>query len=355
LNFTGVIFGNFNYQIPTTPAQLPGQLNNALVLDRAYLNFRMPAGDRMSIRITTDVYQTTESTPNAYTVRAKYAYLQYDVPRAANGSQFIGRLGILQNVAIEAFETFWPRYLSQTAIERAGYFDSADMGAAGLYILPNKMGEVYATLVNGPGYKTREKDRFKDYAIRFTFTPLMNYSTASLLQTFTITGWGYKGALASSLVNTGPVGASLDRSRAGIFVGIRDPRIVLGAEYDRRHDEADAGTSTATRTTSATSGNLVSGLTIIRPLAFTSASHASRFGVVARYDHVSPTAETSGVFTTPPTTGSYHNLIGGVFYDLTLKAQFALDYQEALNASGANPIVPPTQSKTWFAHFRVDF
>lgn len=86
LNFSGLIFGSYNYQLPTTPSPLAGQTDNQFILDRAYLTFRMPAGDRTSIRITTDVYQTTEGTANAYTIRAKYAYLQYDQPKFANGA-----------------------------------------------------------------------------------------------------------------------------------------------------------------------------------------------------------------------------------------------------------------------------
>jgi hypothetical protein len=145
LNFSGVIFGSYNYQLPTTPSQLRNQTNNSFVVDRAYLTFRMPAGDRTSIRITTDVFQSTDSTSNAYTVRAKYAYLQYDVPKFANGAAVTGRIGILQNVIIDQIENFWPRYLSQAPVERAGYFASADVGVAGLLALPNKMGEVYGT------------------------------------------------------------------------------------------------------------------------------------------------------------------------------------------------------------------
>ena len=128
---SGLIFGSYNYQLPTTPHQLANQNDNGFILDRAYLNFRAPAGDRLSARVTTDVYQTSETNgQNAYTIRAKYAYLQYDVPKTATGASAFARLGILQNVAIEHIETFWPRYLSQTAIERAGFFSSADVGLA---------------------------------------------------------------------------------------------------------------------------------------------------------------------------------------------------------------------------------
>jgi hypothetical protein len=265
-----LIFGNYNYQLPTSPAPFANQNNNGFVLDRAYLTFRAPAGDRLSVRVTTDVYQTTETTQNAYTIRAKYAYLQYDMPKSASGAGAFARLGILQNVVIEQLENFWPRYLSQVAIERAGYFASADVGLAAGYTLPNKMGELYGTIVNGPGYTSRERDRFKDFALRLSLTPLANSVGSPLLQTFTIMGWGYKGALASSFVNggagqVGAVGEALDRSRAGVFVGIRDPRLTLGGEFDVRRDGGEAGANTVAspRTGTMTNGHLVSGL--VRP------------------------------------------------------------------------------------------
>jgi hypothetical protein len=362
LNFSGVIFGSYNYQLPTTPSQLRNQTNNSFVVDRAYLTFRMAAGDRTSIRITTDVFQSTDSTSNAYTIRAKYAFLQYEAPRMANGATLTGRIGILHNVVIDHMENFWPRYLSQAATERAGYFASADVGIAGLFTLPNKWGEVYTTVVNGPGYTTRERDRFKDFALRLTVTPLMNTSASSLLQTFTITAWGYKGATASTFVNggtgqIGAVGEALDRSRAGVFVGIRDPRLVLGGEVAQRHDGGETGLNTALspRVGTTTTGRLLSGFTVVRPLAFANASGKSPFGVVARYDRVSPSTSSTGFVTSPSTSNAYHNLIGGVFWDISQKAQLALDYQESLASDNGTSNAPPSQSKGYYAHFVVNF
>ncbi len=363
LSVSGLVFGSYNYQLSTTPAQLANQNDNGFIIDRAYLTVRAPAGDRLSVRITTDVYQTAETnTQNAYTIRAKYAYLQYDVPKFTNGATAFARLGILQNVAIEHLESFWPRYLSQTAIERAGFFSSADVGLSAGATLPNKMGEVYATLMNGPGYTSRERDRFKDYAIRLSLTPLANSTTTPLLQTFTITGWGYKGATASGFVNggagqIGSVGEALDRSRAGVFVGIKDPRLVLGGELAMRHDGGDAGANTVAspRTGTTTTGRVLSGLTVIRPFAFTNGSGKSPFGLVARYDRVSPSTATTGIAVPPSTSNSYHNLIGGAFYDLNQRAQFALDYQESLATSNDLSNAPPAQSKGYYLHFMVNF
>ena len=363
LSVSGLVFGSYNYQLSTTPAQLANQNDNGFIIDRAYLTVRAPAGDRLSVRITTDVYQTAETnTQNAYTIRAKYAYLQYDVPKFTNGATAFARLGILQNVAIEHLESFWPRYLSQTAIERAGFFSSADVGLSAGTTLPNKMGEVYATIMNGPGYTSRERDRFKDYAIRLSLTPLANSTTTPLLQTFTITGWGYKGATASGFVNggagqIGSVGEALDRSRAGLFVGIKDPRLVLGGEFAMRHDGGDAGANTVAspRTGTTTTGRVLSGLTVIRPFAFTNGSGKSPFGLVARYDRVSPSTATTGIAVPPSTSNSYHNLIGGAFYDLNQRAQFALDYQESLATSNDLSNAPPAQAKGYYLHFMVNF
>ena len=362
LNFSGVIFGSYNYQLPTTPNPLRNQSNNAFIVDRAYLTFRMAAGERTSIRITTDVFQSADSTSNAYTVRAKYAFLQYEAPKLSNGAQVTGRIGILHNVLIDHMENFWPRYLSQASTERAGYFSSADVGLAALLTLPNKWGEVYANVVNGPGYQSRERDRFKDFSIRLSLTPLMNTSASSFLQTFTITAWGYKGATASTFVNggagqVGAVGEALDRSRAGVFVGIRDPKLVIGAELAQRHDEGETGLNTtlSPRVETATTGRLLSGLTLIRPFAFANTSGKSPFGIVARYDRVTPTASTTGFTTAPASSNAYHNLIAGVFLDLSQRAQLTLDYQESLASDNGVSSAPPSQSKGYYAHFVVNF
>ncbi len=362
LNFSGIIFGSYNFQQSTTPNQLNRQIDNAFIVDRAYLTFKMPAGDHTSIRITTDLYQTSEANPNAYTIRAKYAYLQYDASKMDNGLQVTGRIGILHNVVIDHEENFWPRYLSQVALERAGYFASADVGVATQVALPNKMGELYATVTNGPGYTSREVDRFKDYAARLSLTPLANSKDMPLLSTFTITAWGYKGATASSFVNggagtNGAVGSALDRSRAGLFVGIKDPRLVIAGEWARRHEGGETGDNTVASPVSATetTGQLLSAYTVIRPLAFANESGKSPFGVVARYDHVKPTSSTTGFATAPSTDNAYHTVVAGLFWDLSQKAQLALDYQESLASSNALSNAPPAPAKAYFAHFVVNF
>lgn len=359
---SGNVFGSYSFQPSTTEAQQPGQVDNAFVVDRAYLNFRATAGDRATVRVTADVYQTTEATANAYTFRAKYAYLQYDGPRSASGAGIAGRIGIIQNVLIESQEGFWPRFLAQTAVERAGYFSSADAGFGTVVTLPRRFGEVYGTIVNGPGYAARERDRFKDFALRVSLTPLAGDSAVpSLLRSLTLSAWSYRGALASKFVNGGPaqvgnVGAALGRSRAGVFLGLRDPRLVIVAEHARRRDESEQGSNTllAPRTVGATRGHLTSGYVVLRPLAFRDTASRS-FGLVARYDRVSPTVSSENLVPAPETANSYHNLVAGALWDLTTRAQIALDYQESLATSDGTSSAPPAPMKGYFLHFNVTF
>jgi hypothetical protein len=366
LNFSGVLFGSYNYQLPTTPNQFVNQTNNQFILDRAYLTFRIGAGDHTSIRVTTDVYQTSDTPANAYTVRAKYAYLQYDATKALNGSQLMGRIGILQNVEIEHEEQFWPRYLSTVPVERAGYFASADVGVAGQWTLPNRLGEVYTTIVNGPGYTSRENNRFKDFAARLSLTPLANSQMAPLPRSLVLTAWGYKGALASNFVNGNaalaitPVGEAMDRSRAGVLVGIRDPRLTLAAQYAARSDERDTASATLPRTVLDTKGRLWSVYGTARPLAFINGTGTSSVGVVGRYDHVSPSTSTDNAPTgavVPSTSNAYHTLIAGLFWDLSQRAQLALDYQESLASDNGLSLTPSPNGalKGYYAHFVVNF
>jgi hypothetical protein len=363
VSVSGLVFGNYNYQLSTTPSQLTNQTDNGFNLDRIYLTFRAPVAERLSIRVTTDIYQTSEvNATNPYAIRAKLAYLQYDAPHQADAGSFFARLGILQNVVIEHVEAFWPRYLGQTAVERAGFFSSADVGVAAGLGLPHRLGEVYATIVNGSGFASRERDRFKDFALRLSLTPLANRKGSPLMQSLTLTGWGYKGSLASAFVNggagqVGAVGDALDRSRAGVIVGIRDPRLVLSGELAFRHDEGDIGLNTtlAPRGVSGTTGRLISGVAPLRPFAFVNESGRSPFGFIARYDYVSPSLRSTNVTPDPSSSNAYHNLIAGAFYEASQRVQFALDYQESLARDNDLSAAPPVQSKGYYLHVAVNF
>lgn len=347
LNFSGVLYANYQYR----GDQGPSKAQNKFDVERVYLTFRMPAGDRGSIRITTDLFQQTTSGNDSFykgwVLRAKYAYFQYDYLKGASWTG-VARAGLIHNVVIDHAETFWPRWLSTTPVERSGFFSSADAGIGTLVTLPNKWGEAYATIVNGPGYTSRETDRFKDYAARLSLTPF-TASDSRFLKTFTATGWMYRGAIASKFVSggtgqVGAVGSGLDRNRAGIFLGIRDPRLVLGGDFAVRSDGGETGANTAAspRVAVDSSGRLISGFAVLRPLHFSDTKASSPLGLVARWDRFKPNTNTA----------AFSNIIiGGVLWDLNQRASVSLDYQEQTPHYGT--VVAP--AKTYFLHLVANF
>ena len=159
IEFSGLLFPQFIYGGAKGNGTRSG---NQFQLERAYVTAKAKIGDRTSLRFTSDIYRPGGN--NGYTMRAKYAYVQYDY--WTNGEGFMGtnaqvRLGMQQTVLNETEEAFWPRYVAKIAAERAGFFASADLGASTTLSL-NGMGELFAEVANGPGYATPENDRFKD-------------------------------------------------------------------------------------------------------------------------------------------------------------------------------------------------
>ena len=348
VDFSGVIYANFQYRGDAGAAKS----TNKFDLERAYLTFRMPAGDRASIRITADVFQQATPPNDAFyrgwVVRAKYAYLQYDYLKSATGWNGLVRGGLLHNVVIDHVESFWPRWISQSPVERAGFFSSSDAGVATQLSFPNKFGELYATIVNGPGYTSRETDRFKDYAARLSLTPFSG-SSNKVIKTFALTGWTYVGAVGSQFVAGGPgqvgtVGSSLPRTRAGIFAGVRDPRLSLGAEWDTRKDAREGGANTvlAPRVEIDSTGRLIAGFVAAKPFQLLNDKSTFPLGVVARWDRFKPNTDTDAYINT---------VIGGLTWDLNKKTALSLDYQEQTPHSGA--IAATT--KTYFLHLVANF
>jgi hypothetical protein len=351
IDFSGVLYTNYQYRTDSRAKDF-----NKFDIERVYLTFRMPVGERASVRITTDVYQQQNPANDAYfqgwALRLKYGYLQYNfINGAPTAFSAAARMGMIQTVILDQEEQFWPRWISQADVERAGLLAPGDEGVSSLVTLPEKWGEIYGAVTNGPGNTSREVDRFKDPQLRVTLTPLAN-TPASILTTWAITPWYYKGEVASRFVAGGPgqvgaVGSGLQRDRYGIFTGIRDPRITLGAQYAGWKGQGETGLNTqfSPRAVVDTSGHLLSGFVIAKPLAFRDTAYG-RFGVVARYDKV--TANTTN-------DASYHVFIGGLLWDLTRRASISFDYQEQLADNAGGGFLPNQPLKTWFVHVVANF
>ncbi len=378
LDFSGVVFGSYGYRTDSAAkASLGGANPNQFTVDRAYLTFKMPAGDNGQIRITTDIYQNTNNAQNSYyagwTVRLKYAYLQYTGLKNAvgDGSSVTGRIGILHTVVVDHEEGFWPRYLNNTALEKNGFFSSADGGAAGLLTLPNRWGEIYGTITNGPGYGSYDKDRFKDVAARVSLTPLAHDKNMNaILKTFTISPWAYKGWVASSFaaggagqVGPGTNGAitdGLQHDRYGVFAGLKERRLTAGAEWAERRDggEHGANTNASPRTAFDSTGQLLDGFIVARPFELLNPAQKSALSLVGRFDHFTPnTSPTATNYA--GATPAYNFWVLGASYDVNQKITLALDWQKVTGTNfptptGTNLRASPGNSSV-FLHFRATF
>jgi len=345
VDFSGILFANYQYRTDNTQKNA-----NKFDVERAYLTFRMPAGDKVSIRVTADLFQQTTSGNDAFyrgwVLRAKYAYLQYNYLNRHDWKAN-ARIGLLHTVFIDHDEQFWPRWVSPTPTERAGYFSSADAGIASTLSFPKKMGELYTTITNGPGYTSREVDRFKDYAARVTLTPWAS-DPKNPLHAVDFSAWGYLGATASKFVDggvgqVGRVGESLDRSRWGVFAGVLDPRLTAAVEYASRHEDGELGANTpaSPREVIDSTGTLFSAYALGRPFPSVNGK-PHPLSLMARWDRINVNTDRDS---------KYDVVIAGLVWDLSAKASFSLDYQENHPTDGS-PIAP---SKTWFAHFVARF
>jgi hypothetical protein len=359
LDFSGLILGNFRYTYDSlTKAANGGHAANKFDIERVYLNFRMPAGEKGSIRVTTDVFNQGSSPANAYyagwTVRLKYAYFQYNLLNdigSNKGFNLALRAGMLHTVLIDHEEGFWPRYLSQTAVERNGFFASSDLGVAAVVSLPDKLGEVYATVQNGNGYGVSEVDPYKEYSARLSITPFGAQN--NIAKTFTISPWIDINHTASKFIGTpgatSDITDGLKKNRVGVFAGLKDRRLTLGAEYAKRTETTELGATLPIRTSYDNSGTLISGFAVIRPFEFVTMTK-SPFGLVARIDNFKP-IDNATAAGTQTVDAANQLIIAGVFYDLTSKATFAIDAQTLTPKNGSTT----ARVKTVFAHMSVAF
>jgi hypothetical protein len=342
VSVSGLLFGNYQYVTGG-----PHRDMNQFVLDRAYLTVRAPAGERLSIRLTTDVHRTPPPDDNGYAIRAKYAYLQYELPRNRAFDANV-RAGMLQNVVIEHTDRIWLRFLGTSAIERHSGLASADVGIAKEMQLGDRLGEAYFTIVNGPGYTKRETDRFKDFAGRLTLTPFGRQS--GTISTLALTGWTYQGAYGSRFAAGGtdqiaPVPEAMVRDRSGAQLSLRHPRLTALVEQAWFRTQVENGSNTvgAPRIVDDVDGSMTSAFGIAR--APITVGGRQPFGAVARYDRVRHHRGADD---------RYHFFIAGLLYDLASRATLSANYQEQLPERGALPS-GLAHYKGWFLHAAVNF
>lgn len=350
-DLSGVLFANYQYGGPRGSRSA-----NRFEAERAYLTVRGRLSDRASIRVTADVYQQRDTARDDYyggwTFRAKYAFLQYELLTGGSSPGFRAnaRLGMLSTVVIEQEEVFWPRWISNVGLERAGFFSSADVGAAATLVFPRKLGELYATVTNGPGYQTPESDRFKDAAVRLTITPFGSAQN-EFLRTLAVSPWVYNGSRASKyaagLGSIAPIPEARTRDRWGVLTGVNGRWLTLAGHWGVRRDEVEAlsvvGADSAVEVR-AVDAQILSGLAIARPFARYPAARAHPLGVLFRVDAIEDL----------DIGGDRTALIAGLIWSLGPRFSVALDYQEQTldNQPAGTPEarIAALDTRTWYLH-----
>lgn len=353
IDFSGTMFGNLQVRSDSAAkAQAGGKAPNKFDIERVYLTFRMPAGDRTAIRVTTDIFQNTGGGGyyGGWVVRLKYAYVNRELTKNLFGVKdlgAVGRIGMLHTVVVDHMEVYWPRSLGTVGVERNGFFSSADVGVASLVTLPNHRGEVYVTAVNGSNYTAAETDRFKDIAARASFTPFANGT--GLLKSVVITPWYSKGSAASAFVlggptQVGPVSEGLQKDRRGVWVAMKDRRLTGAIETAQRVEDVEGGNNTVAvpRTVTSRTSTLTSAFAFVRPAEWMNEDKQSPWGAFARWDKfkLDKSAAAANTFT-----------VLGAFWDVTPRFTLTVDLQQ-LSPNSASTTV---KAKTLFVHWKADY
>jgi hypothetical protein len=338
VEFSGLLYPQFIYG-----GAKGNRSANQFQLERAYLTAKAKVADRTSIRLTGDVYRPGGN--SGYTMRAKYAFVQYDYWKSGEGYRGATgqvRLGMQQTVINEQEESYWPRYVAKIAVERAGFFASADLGASTTLNFGNGLGEFFAMVANGPGYQTAENDRFKDYSARLTLTPFGSTTAKGL----NISPWYYKGTVASALRPA----EGRKRDHAGLFAGYKANTFTLGGDFATSTNENErvvpAGIVTEDR-----SGKILSVYTLIKPFAMMNPTGSKGWGILLRWDNI--TGDTGfvpngGDF--PVAEGKF--IVAGLSHDVNNRFAWTLDYQQQ---SPNGVAAPALDLRTYNLHASVAF
>jgi len=343
IEFSGVLYPQFIYG----GAKGNGTRSaNRFELERAYLNARARISDRASLRLTTDVFRPAANA--SYTLRAKYAYAQYDY--WMNGEGFLGangqvRLGMQQTVIIEQEESFWPRWIARTGVERAGYFSSSDLGASTTWSLGGGATEVFAMVANGNGYATPESDRYKDYSARVSFSPFGLPTSAN--GGLVISPWYYKGTRPGTLAPT--EGRKLDRM--GVFAGWRSPAVIATAHFAQataQREQAVPGDVL----TSDESSTILSAHVHLKPLRLLNPTGSTALGLIFRWDAI------DGDDQYPSPGGEFKArdgrfIVAGFTHELSKKLQWAIDYQQ--QSPRGDPALNAQDLRTYNLHVSAAF
>ena len=294
---SGNVFANYSYS-PNGGTDWPSM--NKFDLDRVYLTAKSNLSEEWKAQVTTDVYRTSSIGSTTYynglAIRLKYALVEY-----APAPSVSIKAGMIPTVWTSISELYWKyRGIAKVPTDKSSYFSTSDLGISGTYLLPNKLGEVSAFILNGNGYDNPDTNRYKDFGARAVLNP---FSDESVLKSLAIAGYGYVGT------SGGPGGPALPRNRIGGIVACSYSIVSANIEFDSRKDAPATPNTTVT-------GSLWS---VFGEVRSPWDAWLSKFAAVWRVDFVDPNVNVSGDKT--------RFVIGGLAYKVNDKVTLALDEQ----------------------------
>ncbi|MGC8894332.1 MAG: hypothetical protein ACP5QG_05745 [candidate division WOR-3 bacterium] len=276
------------------------------------------------IKITPD---PADSTPPAVSISGvymgflKFAYGELGAFRGMPGQLWL-KVGQIPTPWTGNEEDIWRlRHVAKVITDEYKVLNTADRGLGLEYKFPSGYGSLYATYMNGEGFKSGEVNEFKDMAGRLSVFPLAGMRNPAL-SGFGIHGYYHKGKPGEDMVR--------DRTILGASYTFGDKLGLMGsylmAEYGASDEPAKSG------------GYSAWAWFDIGKLVTTTQS----FGLFGRYDSFDPDDEADNDATSFLIAGAYYNFANGW--------QLALDYQ---GKTPQNPESDPTS--TLYLHLLSQF
>jgi hypothetical protein len=163
-----------------------GKGYNKFDLSRAYISLNSTLSNEVSVRITADVASMGASTREVY---LKYAYLDWNIEKFIPYSSI--RFGLQQTGWIDYMNKVWGRrYVAKPLMDEYKALPSADYGVSYIVKFPKGYGHGSVQVLQGPGYKGNEENRYKDISAFIFFRPLIKIPD---LAASMVGGYYYKG------------------------------------------------------------------------------------------------------------------------------------------------------------------
>jgi hypothetical protein len=163
-----------------------GKGYNKFDLSRVYITLKSTLSKDVSVRVTADVANMAGDARDIY---LKYAYLDWDMKKLIPYSTI--RFGLQQTGWIDYMNKVWGRrYVAKTLMDEYKALSSADYGISYIVKFPKGYGHGSFQVLQGPGYKGTEENRYKDISAFVFLRPLMQVPD---LAASMVGGYYYKG------------------------------------------------------------------------------------------------------------------------------------------------------------------